>query len=106
MKPLAPAPPNVHPDARRIPASAAVLPTGRHRLHRAAIRAGLTSSLSCIFAPGLLGMVLMVVFTLYLSSADPKANWLEQGGQRGGAALLFSGADAPPLTPPEGAVCP
>ena len=24
----------------------------------------------------------------------------------GGAALLFSGADAPPLTPPEGAVCP
>ncbi|MBD8988865.1 MAG: hypothetical protein EGR01_07630 [Clostridiales bacterium] len=74
MKPLAPAPPNVHPDARRIPASAAVLPTGRHRLHRAAIRAGLTSSLSCIFAPGLLGMVLMVVFTLYLSSADPKTN--------------------------------
>lgn len=24
----------------------------------------------------------------------------------GGAALLFSGADDPPLTPPEGAVCP
>ena len=105
MKPLAPAPPNVHPDARRIPASAAVLPTGRHLLHRAAIRAGLTSSLSCIFAPGLLGMVLMVVFALHLISTDPKTNWLEQG-QRGGAALLFSGADAPPLTPPEGAVCP
>lgn len=50
-------------------------------------------------------MVLMVVFTLHLISADPKTNWLEQG-QRGGAALLFSEADDPPLTPPEGAVCP
>lgn len=33
-------------------------------------------------------MVLMVVFTLYLSSADPKANWLEQGGN-GAAQLCF-----------------
>ena len=58
MKPLAPAPPNVHPDARRIPVSAAVLPAG----------------LLCFFALGLLGMVLMMVFALYLSSADPKTN--------------------------------
>lgn len=35
----------------------------------------------------------------------PKAKRTD-GSQRGGAALLFSGADAPPLTPPEGAVCP
>lgn len=33
VKPLAPAPPNVHPDARRIPVSAAVLPAGRQHLH-------------------------------------------------------------------------
>lgn len=85
----------------------AALMADRHRLHRAAIRSGLTAFPSCLFfALGLLGMVLMVVFTLYLSSADPKANWLEQGGQRGGPALLFSEADAPPLTPPEGAVRP
>lgn len=88
MKPLAPAPPNVHPDARRIPASAAVLPAGRHRLHRAAIRSGLTPSPPVFFTLGLPGMVLMVVFTLYLSSADPKANWLEQGGN-GAAQLCF-----------------
>ena len=91
MKPLAPAPPNVQPAARRIPVSAAVLPAGRQHLHWAAIRAGLTSSLSCIFALVLLGMVLMVVFALYLSSADPKTDWLEQGATGRRSSAFFWG---------------
>lgn len=67
----------------------AALMADRQRLHWAAICAGLTAFPSCLFfALGLLGMVLMVVFTLYLSSADPKTNWLEQGGN-GAAQLCF-----------------
>lgn len=67
----------------------AALMTDRQRLHWAAIWGGLTAFPSCLFfALGLLGMVLMVVFALRLSSADPKVNWLEQG-VNGAAQLCF-----------------
>lgn len=67
----------------------AALMADRQRLHWAAIWAGLTAFPSCLFfALGLLGMVLMAVFALHLSSADPKANWLEQG-VNGAAQLCF-----------------
>lgn len=74
MKPLAPAPPNVHPDAAGflflLPfcRQAASTCTGHHP-----VRLNLLPLL-CFFALGLLGMVLMMVFALYLSSADPKTN--------------------------------
>lgn len=65
---------------------------GRHRLHRAAIRSGFNLlPLLCFFAPGLLGMALMMVSTLHLSSADPKANWLEQEGSGAAQPCFFLG---------------
>ena len=92
MKPLAPVPPNAHPDARRIPASAARSAgrppppaPGRHP-----VRLNLLPLL-CFFAPGLLGMALMMVSTLHLSSADPKANWLEQEGSGAAQPCFFLG---------------
>ena len=47
--------------------------------------------LLCFFAPGLLGMALMMVSTLHLSSADPKANWLEQEGSGAAQPCFFLG---------------
>ena len=36
-------------------------------------------------------MVLMMVFALHLSSADPKTNWLEQGGNGAAQPCFFLG---------------
>ena len=37
------------------------------------------------------GMALMMVSTLHLSSADPKANWLEQEGSGAAQPCFFLG---------------
>ena len=48
-------------------------------------------------------------FPNWKSAATAALSAKKQNGRtevNGGAALLFSGAGTPPLTPPEGAVCP
>ena len=58
----------------------AALIVDRGNLSGAAIFAGLTDFPACVFFElGVLGMVLMTIFALWLDSSDPRANWLEQG---------------------------
>ncbi len=76
------------------------LPPGRHPFRLNLL------PLLCFFAPVCLGMALMMVSTPAPELRRSQGQLAGTRGQRGGAAPPFSGAGAPPLTPPEGAVCP
>ena len=64
----------------------------RGRLHFAAIIAGMLSFPSVLFfALGVIGMALMIVFSVRLDSSDLKSNWIEQFTNGIAQAAIFIG---------------
>lgn len=66
--------------------------TGRDKINGAALWKAICSIPSCIFfVLGLLGMILMTVFSVKLDSSDAHANWIEQFTNGIAQAAIFIG---------------